>query len=126
MEDCIFCKIVKGDVESYKLFENEEFLAILDAFPAVEGQTIILSKEHKPSYAFSLENEELKRVLFLAKEIAKILEEKLKVKKVQLIFAGTSVNHFHAKLYPTEERITIDGKKATPENLAEVRDKLIH
>ena len=125
MEDCIFCKIVDGKIRSYKIYEDPDYLAILDTFPAVEGQVIILTKEHKDSNVFMLEDESLTEMVLVAKKIAKMLKKTLDVDKIQLIFAGTSVNHLHAKLYPTDQRITIEGKKETEERLTQMRDKII-
>ena len=44
--DCLFCKIVKGDVPSYKLYEDEKVLVIMDAYPNVDGHTLVIPKEH--------------------------------------------------------------------------------
>ena len=98
MEDCVFCKIVEGTAPGYTIYEDANYIAILDTIPAVKGQTIILSKKHINSHALMLNDEDLVEMTLVSKKVAKILEEKLNVKKVQLIFAGTTVNHLHAKL----------------------------
>jgi len=46
MEECIFCKIVKGEIPSKKVYEDENFLAFLDISPIAEGHTLIIPKEH--------------------------------------------------------------------------------
>ena len=46
MEECIFCKIVKGDIPSYKVYEDNNYLAFLDVFPRVEGHTMVIPKKH--------------------------------------------------------------------------------
>ena len=111
MEDCIFCKIIEAKIRSYKVYEDQDYLAILDTFPAVEGQVILLTKEHKDSNVFMLDDDGLTEMVLVAKKVAKTLKRKLDADKIQLIFAGTSVNHLHAKLYPTDQRITVEGKK---------------
>lgn len=45
MEDCIFCKIVNGEVDSAKIWENKDFLAILDIKPNTKGMTLVLPKK---------------------------------------------------------------------------------
>lgn len=52
MTSCIFCKIIKGELESAKIWEDKEFLAILDIMPNTKGMTLVLTKRHHPSYAF--------------------------------------------------------------------------
>lgn len=46
MSDCIFCKIVAGEIPSHRVFEDENFLAFLDIFPAGRGHTLVIPKEH--------------------------------------------------------------------------------
>ena len=46
MSDCIFCKIIAGDIPSATIYENDEFKAILDRFPSNEGHVLIMPKEH--------------------------------------------------------------------------------
>ena len=46
MEDCIFCKIVKGEIPSEKIYENDNFFCILDISPIAEGHTLIIPKKH--------------------------------------------------------------------------------
>ena len=99
-DDCIFCKIVKGEIPSVKIWEDTKHLAILDAFPNVEGMTLIITKEHYNSDATDMPDEAYKNLMMAAKTVAKILEEKLKVKRVALVMEGLGVNHVHIKLYP--------------------------
>jgi len=53
VEECIFCEIVEGKRDSAKIWENEEFLAILDVNPNVKGMTLVLTKKHYGSYISS-------------------------------------------------------------------------
>lgn len=46
MDDCIFCKVIKGELPSYKLYEDDLFIAILDIFPVSKGHTLIIPKKH--------------------------------------------------------------------------------
>ena len=46
MTDCVFCKIVAGEIPSYKVYEDEKYLAFLDIFPSAEGHTLVIPKKH--------------------------------------------------------------------------------
>ncbi len=97
---CIFCKIVKGELPSYNVYEDRSFIGILDIYPNIKGQTLVIPKRHVPSYVFDLSNIELAELMATTKKVAKLLERKLNVGRVHIVFEGTSVNHLHAKLYP--------------------------
>jgi diadenosine tetraphosphate (Ap4A) HIT family hydrolase len=99
-EDCIFCKISKGEIPSYKIWENDKFFAILDIFPNTKGMTLIIPKEHYDSYAFDIPDEVYSEFLLSAKKVGKLLDEKLKVQRTALVMEGMGVNHAHIKLYP--------------------------
>ncbi len=98
---CLFCRIVQGFIPSYKIYENKSYIAILDIYPNMKGQTLVISKRHVESYAFDLKDRELDDFIKTAKRVAKILEKKLRVGRVHLVLEGTGINHLHAKLYPT-------------------------
>ena len=99
-EDCVFCRIIKGELPSFKFYEDEDCIAILDLFPNTSGQSLVISKKHYDSY-FVKENDELFTKMFLAaKKVAKILDEKLGVKKTGIVLEGMGIDHAHIKLYP--------------------------
>jgi histidine triad (HIT) family protein len=100
MED-VFCKIVKGEIPSFKIWEDDEFLAILDINPNVEGMTVLLSKDHYPSYIVESMDEELfSRMFVAAKKVAKLLDKALGTKRTAIVMEGLGINHAHVKLYP--------------------------
>lgn len=99
MED-IFCKIVKGEFDAAKLWENDEFLAILDINPNTLGMTLVLPKKHFDSDVFAMPDDVYCRFFSAAKEVAKLLEKGLGVARVALVEEGMGVNHAHIKLYP--------------------------
>ncbi len=99
-EDCIFCKIIKEEIPSYKVYEDEEFLGILDIFPNTRGMTLLIPKNHYDSYAFETDDDFYARFLLTAKKLGKILDEKLQVQRTALVMEGMGVNHLHIKLYP--------------------------
>lgn len=101
MGDCIFCKIVKGEAPSHKIWEDEKHLAFLSIFPNTKGFTVVITKEHYPSYAFDLPEDVLKDLILASRKVAKLLDEKLEdVGRTGMIFEGFGVDHVHAKLFP--------------------------
>ena len=97
---CLFCSIANGDIKSYKVFENNKYVAFLDIFPNIRGQTLVIPKEHYDSYVFNLNDSEISDFFIAVKHVAGLLEAKLGVGRVNMVLEGTGVNHLHAKLYP--------------------------
>ncbi len=99
-ENCVFCKIVNGELYSAKIWEDNDFLAILDIMPNTKGMTLVLTKEHYDSYAFDMPDRIYSRFMLSAKKVSKLLEKGLKVKRVAMVMEGMGINHVHIKLYP--------------------------
>jgi len=101
MHDCIFCKIVKGEIPSHKIFEDEEHLAFLSIFPNTEGFSVLIPKKHYSSYFADMPPEKLCKLICAAQKVAKLLDKKLEdVGRTGLVFEGWGVDHIHAKLIP--------------------------
>lgn len=144
---CIFCKIASGEVPSYKVYEDNDYIAFLDVYPSLMGQTLVIPKKHTGSYAFDLDDDALSRFVRISKRVAKLLEHGLDVDRVYLVLEGSGVDHLHAKLYPAigrkgrgfvemhgKEHVRFEkyegylnttmGPKATDEELRGVRDRI--
>jgi histidine triad (HIT) family protein len=101
MEDCIFCKIVAGEVPSHRVWEDEKHVAFLSIFPNTEGVTVVIPKAHYDSYVFDLEDEVMVALMRAARTVANQIDRALPdVGRTGLIFEGFGVNHVHAKLFP--------------------------
>lgn len=100
MDDCIFCKIVKGDIPSVKIWEDDDFIAVLDAFPNTKGVSLVIPKKHFDSYAVDLPDDVYSKFFLAAKRVSKLLERGLNVKRVGIVMEGCGINHAHIKLYP--------------------------
>jgi histidine triad (HIT) family protein len=98
--NCVFCKIVKGELHSFKVYEDEEFLAVLDINPNTEGTTVLMSKQHYPSYIIDLDEENFCKFFRKAKRVAKILDERLASERCAIVLEGTGIDHAHLKIYP--------------------------
>ena len=75
-DNCIFCKILNGDIPSRKVFEDDDFCVIMDVDPATKGHCLILPKEHYANL-LAMPDELAARVLPLAKKVAAHLQETL-------------------------------------------------
>ncbi|MEK6890361.1 MAG: HIT domain-containing protein [Nanoarchaeota archaeon] len=99
-DKCIFCEIVEGKIPSFKIWEDKDYLAILDGFPNTKGQTLVMPKKHFDSYIFDMSSKMYLEFMSRAREVSKLLEKSLGVHRVALIMEGMGVNHAHLKLYP--------------------------
>jgi diadenosine tetraphosphate (Ap4A) HIT family hydrolase len=100
-QDCIFCKIVRGEIPSHRVWEDEKHIAFLSIFPNTAGFTVVATKEHYPSYAFDLPDDIFIDLVRAARAVGKLLDTKLEdVGRTGLVFEGEGVNHVHAKLIP--------------------------
>jgi diadenosine tetraphosphate (Ap4A) HIT family hydrolase len=86
--NCVFCKIVSGEFDSAKIWEDENFLAFLDGNPNTKGMTLVIPKKHFSSYAFDMDDEDFCAFSQATKKVAKILENGLGVKRVALVMEG--------------------------------------
>lgn len=100
MQETIFDKIVRGEIESYVVWQDEGYIAFLTPFPNTPGLTVVIPKQNPGDYVFTLDDEAYHGLLAAAKHVAQLLEKALDVKRVALVFEGTGVAHVHAKLYP--------------------------
>ncbi len=100
-ENCIFCKIVSGNMPCHKIWEDNKHLAFLSIFPNTEGFSVVITKDHYSSYAFDLSDKILSDLVIAVKKVAKLLDSKLSdVGRTGMIFEGFGVDHIHAKLFP--------------------------
>lgn len=100
-KDCIFCQIVHGEAPCHTVWEDDKHLAFLSIFPNTEGFTVLVTKEHYPSYVFDLPEEVRTNLIHAAERVGKLLDTKLDdVGRTGLMFEGFGVDHIHAKLFP--------------------------
>jgi len=123
-EDCIFCKIVKGQAPCHRIWEDDEHMAFLSIFPNTEAFTIVIPKKHHSSYAFDLPDKVLSKLVLAAKKVGKLLDKKLKdVGRTGLIFEGFGVDHAHVKLFPMHGTAEMDEWKEIKSNVDKYFDK---
>ncbi|MFZ5376625.1 MAG: HIT family protein [Patescibacteria group bacterium] len=101
VRDCIFCKIVAGEVPSHKIWQDEKHLAFLSIFPNTPGFTVVIPKEHYSSYAFEQDDKVLADLVLATKKVANILTSFFDdTNRCGMFFEGFGVDHLHSKLFP--------------------------
>jgi len=114
--DCIFCKIINGEIPSYTIYEDEIVKAFLDISPTSNGHTLIIPKKHFENI-YDMDSETLKHIEITSQKLGKILKEKLNcqgITRLQNNEYGQEVKHYHMHLIPRYENdkfdVTIDKK----------------
>ena len=100
MVETIFDKLLRGDIPSWKVWEDEKHLAFLTPFPNTPGLTVIIPKRNIGDYIFSLGDTEYQELMEATRIVARILEKAFNTSRIALVFEGTGVAHVHAKLIP--------------------------
>jgi histidine triad (HIT) family protein len=107
--NCIFCKIVANELPSTKIFEDPNYIVIFDAFPHVEGQALLISKNHIASNFEELPEEVIVEAIKIASEVSKNLKKAFGALRVVQVTEGMEVDHMHIKLFPVvnEEKFSL-------------------
>ncbi len=110
--DCIFCKIVRGDIPSHKVYEDDKTLAFLDIHPVNPGHTLVVPKHHATNI-FEISKEDWSRVAEAVHMLAGKIERATAADGVNISMsnredAGQTVYHAHVHLIP---RFKGDGLK---------------
>jgi histidine triad (HIT) family protein len=103
----IFTKIIRGEIPSYKIAENDKFLAFLDAFPLKEGHTLVIPKT-EVDYLFDLDEETYKGLMDFSRDIGLAIGKAIKCKRVSMQVIGLEVPHAHVHLIPINSMADCD------------------
>jgi histidine triad (HIT) family protein len=95
----LFSKIIKGEIPSYKITENEKFFAFLDIFPLQKGHTLIVPKIEVDKI-FDVPDIYLNELMQFAKPIAKAIESSISCNRVSMLTVGLEIPHAHIHLIP--------------------------
>jgi histidine triad (HIT) family protein len=95
----IFTKIVKGEIPSYKVAEDDRFLAFLDITPIRKGHVLVIPK-NETDYIFDLSDDEIGEIFVFAKKVAKKIKLVFPCKKIGITVIGLEVPHAHIHLVP--------------------------
>lgn len=95
----IFTRIIKGEIPSYKIAEDEHYYAFLDINPLQKGHTLVVPKQ-ETDYIFDLSDEQLAGLMIFAKKVAKAIEKSIPCQRVGVAVLGLDVPHAHVHLVP--------------------------
>lgn len=111
MNDCIFCKIINGDIPSYKIYEDEKVFAFLDILPLSKGHTLVVPKNHSKDI-FDITDKDLCHIMKAIKKIShRIMDiyspEGIVIRQNNGEKAGQSVFHTHFHIKPVFNGTTV-------------------
>jgi histidine triad (HIT) family protein len=127
MNDCVFCKIIRGDEPSYKIWEDDECYVFLSTRPVNPGHTLVIPKRHIDSI-WDIEDPLFTNLFQRSKELSQPIRRTFDAPRVGVAIEGFSVPHAHIHLVPVYHMAELDpnrGKRANPEALAEVQEKIL-
>lgn len=105
--ECVFCRIISGDIPSYKIYEDDNVMAFLDIAPVSPGHALIIPKKHIANME-EMDDEVLHQVMYVVKKVGKAIKDGLGVEGYNIILnngkvAGQVVNHFHFHIIPRKD-----------------------
>ena len=135
MDNCIFCKIISGDIPSKLIYEDDDFKAILDVAPATKGHVLIVPKEHAATLS-DLSDDKASKILVLAKKIVDAMKKVHGFTNYNIVqnngeIAGQTVSHYHLHIIPRYSKGELglwtphEGDPSVTEESAEAVRKLL-
>ena len=123
----IFSKIIAGEIPSYKVAEDERFLAFLDIFPLSKGHLLVIPKK-ETNYIFDLESEEYLGLWQFTQLVAKAMDKVFDCDRIGVAVIGLEVPHAHIHLVPLKNMTNINFEKPklkfSPEEFEEIAQKI--
>lgn len=123
----IFTRIIRGEISSYKIAEDENYYAFLDINPLAEGHTLVVPKK-EVDYLFDLDERELAGLMVFAQKVAHRIREAVPCKRVGVAVIGLDVPHAHIHLVPISEGGDLDFRRPklelTPEEFKSIQAKI--
>lgn len=98
-ENCVFCKIVKSEIPSQKVYEDEDFLAFLDIRPESPGHSLVVPKEHY-RWVWDVPKDKIGKYFEVAHNIANAQRKAFEVEMIVSKIVGEEVPHAHIRLVP--------------------------
>jgi histidine triad (HIT) family protein len=131
-EDCLFCKIVAGEIPAQTIDEDEHTIAFMDINPWTRGHALVIPREHTPNL-YEIPDEELARTAAAAKRLARRMKERLGCDGINLLnscepAAWQTVFHFHIHVIPRYDddplQLPTRPEEGDPEEIAKVAEEL--
>jgi len=123
----IFTKIIKGEIPSFRIAEDDNFYAFLDINPLKAGHTLVVPKT-ETDYIFDIEDDKLAEMMLFSKKIASAIKNAYPCNRVAVIVLGLEVPHAHIHLIPMDSMEDVNFKnpklKFTPEEFKEIAARI--
>ena len=123
----IFTKIVRKEIPSYKVHENDKFYAFLDINPLKKGHTLVIPK-NEIDYIFDLESDEYQNLWRFAKIVANGMKKVINCKRISIVVMGLEVPHAHIHLIPLDNMNDINFNQPklnlSSEEMQQIADKI--
>lgn len=110
----VFTRIANGEIPSYKVAENEDYYAFLDANPLAKGHTLVIPKHVEDDYIFHLDEKTYEGLWAFARKVAIALKAAVPCKRVGVAVLGMEVPHTHIHLVPLQTEGDLDFRKIRP------------
>lgn len=126
--DCLFCKIIKKEIPSEVIFEDEEILVFLDINPTTNGDTLIIPKKHYRDI-FEVPDNLLNHINKISKKLYKLYKNKLHCQGLTLstnLNYGQEIKHFHVHFIPRYDNDEVKhfSNKSILKDLKEIKSIL--
>lgn len=122
----IFTKIINGELPSYKVAENDDFIAFLDINPNAKGHTLVVPKKEE-NKIFDLSKDEYLALMDFSYRVAKALEKVVPCERICMSVIGLEVPHVHVHLIPTNVMADMQftkKEKLTNEEFADIANRI--
>lgn len=123
----IFSKIIAGEILSYKVAEDERFLAFLDIFPLAKGHLLVIPKK-ETDYIFDIESKEYMALWQFTQLVAKAMDKVFDCDRIGVVVIGLEVPHAHIHLVPLKNMTNINFEKPklkfSPEEFEKIAQKI--
>ena len=129
MSETIFSKIIRREIPAQFVYEDDVCVVIMDKFPSVKGQTLVISKQ-EVDYLFDLDDATYQHLFKIARQVAKATDQALKPTRTCLAVEGFEVPHVHIKIYPVTDTskglgpYLKGGEMASDEELAQLAQSI--
>lgn len=107
VDNCIFCKIIRGEIPSTKVYENDSIMAFMDIMPAVKGHTLVIPKKHYETF-IDIPSDEIESFMVFVQKTARAVvkateAQGFKIESFNKPLAGQTVPHLHFHIIPRYE-----------------------
>jgi histidine triad (HIT) family protein len=123
----IFTRIIKGEIPSYKIAEDDRYYAFLDINPLKTGHTLVVPKQ-ETDYIFDLDDDQLKGLMIFSKRVAAAIKAAYPCNRIGIAVLGLEVPHAHVHLVPMDSMEDINYKrpklKFSPEEYREIAENI--